>query len=396
MYRSSISTFGALLRFQYHSCEEKVYFSMDFSTAFFHNIQYSEVTSDQQELYRCFHSARLESMYWNSVSTFGALHHFQYHSCEEIVYFSMEFSTAFFHNIQYSEVTSDQQELYRCFHSARLESMYWNSVSTFGALHHFQYHSCEEIVYFSMEFSTAFFHNIQYSEVTSDQQELYRCFHSARLESMYWNSVSTFGALHHFQYHSCEEIVYFSMEFSTAFFHNIQYSEVTSDQQELYRCYHCARLESKYWNSVSTFGALHHFQDHSCEEIVCFSRDYSSTFIQYIQHSEVTANQLKSYRCVHCVRHESMYWNSVSTFGALLQFHYHSLWRESLLINGFLYCILSKYSIYRSHIRPTGVIPMLSMCKTWIEVLKFSIHFKGTSSISVPQLWRDSLLFKGF
>ena len=38
---------------------------------------------------------------------------------------------------------------------------------------------------------------------------------------------------------------------------------------------------------------------------------------------------------------------------------------------------------------------MLSLCKTEIDVLKFSIHFWGTSSISVPQLWRDSLLFKG-
>ena len=46
---------------------------------------------------------------------------------------------------------------------------------------------------------------------------LYRCFLCARLESMYWNSVSTFGALLHFQYHRCEEIIYFSINFSTTF-----------------------------------------------------------------------------------------------------------------------------------------------------------------------------------
>ena len=33
---------------------------------------------------------------------------------------------------------------------------------------------------------------------------------------------------------------------------------------------------------------------HSCEEIVYFSRDNSTTFIQFIQNTEVTANQLKS------------------------------------------------------------------------------------------------------
>ena len=146
-----------------------------------------------------------------------------------------------------------------------------------------------------MDFSTAYFHNIQYTEVSSDQQELYRCFHSARLESLYWNSVSTFGGLLHFQDHSCEEIVYFSKYFSTAFFQNIHCTEVTSDQQELYQCFQCARLESSNWNLVSTVEALLQFQYHSCEEIVYFSRDFSSTFIQYIEHTEVTVNQLKSY-----------------------------------------------------------------------------------------------------
>ena len=90
-----------------------------------------------------------------------------------------------------------------------------------------------------------------------------------------------------------------------------------------------------------------------------------------------------------------MYWNSVYTFGALLQFQYHSC-EESLLFKGFQYYFHSMHPLNWSHIGPTGVIPMLSLCKTWIDVLKFSIHFWGTSSVSVPQLWRDSLLFKGF
>ena len=164
---------------------------------------------------------------------------------------------------------------------------------------------------------------------------LSRCFHCPWHEWMYWNSVYTFGARLQLQYDSCEEIVYFSRDFSTTFIQYIHRNEVTSGQQVLSRCFHCARHESMYWNSVYTFGALLHFQYHSCEEIVYFSRDFSTTFIQYI----------------------------------------HRNW---------------------SHIGPTGVIPTFSLCKTWIDVLKFSIHFWGTSSISVRQLWRDSLLFKGF
>ena len=253
-------------------------------------------------------------MYWNSVYTFGALLQFQYHSCEEIVYFTRDFSTTFIQYIKHTEVTSGQ---HRCFHCARLESMYWNSVSTFGALLQFQYQSCKEIVYFSTGFSTTFIQYIKHTEVTSGQ---HRCFHCARHESMYWNSVSTFGALLQFQYHSCEEIVYFSRDFSTTFIQYIKHTEVTSGQQVLYRCFHCARLESMYWNSVSTFGALLQFQYHSCEEIVYFSRDFSTTFIQYIKHTEVTSGQQVLYRCFHCARLESMYWNSVSTFGALLHF----------------------------------------------------------------------------
>ena len=123
-----------------------------------------------------------------------------------------------------------------------------------------------------------------------------------RLKSMYWNSVSTFGALHQFQYHSCEEIVYFSRDLSTTFIQNIQHTEVTANQLKSYRCFQCARLESLYWNSVSTIGALLHFQYYNCEEIVYFSWDFSASFIQCIQLTDVTANQLKSNRCFHCSR----------------------------------------------------------------------------------------------
>ena len=230
-------------------------------------------------------------MYRNSVSTFGALLQFQYDSCEEIVYFSRDFSTTFIQYIQRNEVTSGQQVLSRCFHCARLESMYWNSVYTFGALLQFQYHSCEEIVYFSRDYSTTFIQYIQRNEVTSGQQVLYQCFHSARLESKYWNSVNINGAPLQFQYHSCKGIVYFSRDYSTTFIQYIQRNEVTSGQQVIYRCFHCARLESMYWISVYIYGAHLQFQYHSCEEIVYFSRDFSTTFIQYIKHNEVTSGQ---------------------------------------------------------------------------------------------------------
>ena len=233
-------------------------------------------------------------MYWNSVSTFGALLQFQYYSCEEIVYFSWDFSASFIQYIQLTDVTANQLKTNRCFHCARLKSMYWNSVSTFGGLLQFQYHSCEEIVYFSRDCSTTFILNIQYTEVTANHLKSNRCFHCARLKSMYWNSVSTFGGLLQFQYHSCEEIVYFSRDCSTTFIQNIQHTEVTANLLKSNRCFHCARLKSMYWNSASTIGARLHFQYHSCEEIVYFSRNCSTTFIQSIHHTEVTANQLKS------------------------------------------------------------------------------------------------------
>ena len=323
MYWDSVSTFGAHLKFQYHCCEEIVYFSRDLSTTFIQYIQHTEVMANQLKSNRCYHCARLKSMYWNSVSTFGALLQFQYHSCEEIVYFSRDFSTTFIQYIQHTEVKANQLKSNRCFHCARLKSMRWNSISTFGAHLQFQYHCCEEIVYFSRDFSTAFYHIIQYTELMANQQKSNLCFHCARMKSMYWDSVSNLGALLHFMYHSCKVIVYFSRDFSTTFIQYIQHTEVMANQLKSNRCFHCARLKSMYWNSVSTFGALLQFQYHSCEEIVYFSRDFSTTFIQYIQHTEVTANQLKSNRCFHCARLKSMYWNSVSTFGAHLQFQYH-------------------------------------------------------------------------
>ena len=324
MYWNSVSTFGALLQFQYHSCEEIVYFSRDCSTTFIQNIHHTEVTANQLKSYRCVHCARLESLYWNSVSTIGALLHFQYYNCEEIVYFSWDFSASFIYNSQYTEVTANQLKSNRCFHYARLKSKYWNSVSTFGAFHQFQYHSCEEIVYFSRDWRTTFIQNIHHTEVTANLLKSNRCFHCAKLKSMYWNSVYNFGALLQFQYHSCEEIVYFSRDFSTTFIQNIQHTEVMANLLNSNRCFHCARLESLYWNSVSTIGALLHFQYHSCEEIVYFSRDCSTTFIQNIHHTEVTANFLKSNRCFRCARLKSMYWNSVSNFGALLYFQDYS------------------------------------------------------------------------
>ena len=256
-------------------------------------------------------------MYWNSVSTIGAHFHFQYHCCEEIVYLSSDFRASFIQYSQLTDVTANLLKSFRCFHCARLESMYRNSVSTIGAHRHFQYHCCEDIVYFSRDFSASFIQYIQLTDVTANQLKSYHC---ARLESMYRNSVSTIGAHLHFQYHCCEEIVYFSRDFSASFIQYIQLTDVTANQMKSYRCFHCARLESMYWNSVSTIGAHLHFQYHCCEEIVYLSRDFSASFIHNIQLIDVTANQMKSYLCFHFARLESMYWNSVSTIGAHLHF----------------------------------------------------------------------------
>ena len=101
--------------------------------------------------------------------------------------------------------------------------MFGNLVSTFGELLYFQFHCGKEIVYFSRDFSTTFIQYIQHTEVSANQLKSNRCFHCARLNSMYWNSVSTFGAHFQFQYHCWKEIVYFSRDFSTAFIHIIHY-----------------------------------------------------------------------------------------------------------------------------------------------------------------------------
>ena len=166
--------------------------------------------------------------------------------------------------------------------------MYWNSVSTFRHNLQFQYHSCEEIVYFSRDFSTATFIQYIQSYTKSHRRTSVnsnRCFHCARLESMYWNSVSTYGALLQFQYHSCEEIVYFSRDFSTTFIQYIQLYRSHGEPAEVKPMLSLCR----YWNSVSTFRALLQFQYHSCEEIVYFSRDFSTNSI--LQHTCQSANR---------------------------------------------------------------------------------------------------------
>ena len=137
---------------------------------------------------------------------------------------------------------------------------------------------------------------------------------------MYWNSVSTVGALLQIQFHSCEEIVYFSRDFSTTFIQYIQQTEVTANQLKWNRCFHCARMKSMYRDSVSNLGELFRFHYHSCEVIVYFSRDFSTTFIQYIQHTEVTANKLKSNRCFHCARLKSMYEIQYPLLGHIFNF----------------------------------------------------------------------------
>ena len=201
---------------------------------------------------------------------------------------------------------------------------------------------------------------------------------------------STFGALLQFQYHSCEVIVYFSRDFSTTFIQYIQHTEVTANQLKSNWCFHCARLKSMYWNSVSTVGALLQFQYHCCEEIVYFSRDFSTTFIQYIQHTEVTANQLKSTPMLSlCKTLIDVLKFSIHFWGTSFSTTVLNRWSTFQLDFSTTHSI---YPTYRSHGEPSEVKPMLSLCKTEIDVLKFSIHFWGTSSISVPLL----SLFKGY
>ena len=146
------------------------------------------------------------------------------------------------------------------------------------------------------------------------------------------------------------------------------------------------------WNSVSTYWAILQFQYHSCEEIVYFSNYFHSINQTYRSHIGATGVIPMLSLCktwIEVLKFSIHFWGTSS-------FLVPQLWRDSLLFNKFSNYFHSIHQTYRSHIGATGVIPMLSFCKTWIEVLKFSIHFWGTSSISVPQLWRDSLLFKGF
>ena len=104
------------------------------------------------------------------------------------------------------------------------------------------------------------------------------------------------------------EIVYFSWDFSILLFNtsnilsfntsNIPKSHLQFQQQVLFSrdcsttfmlslCMLSLWLESMYWNSVYTTLLGYH-----CEEIVYFSRDFSTTFIQYIKHTEVTSGSL--------------------------------------------------------------------------------------------------------
>ena len=194
----------------------------------------------------------------------------------------------------------------------KIEIVYWKSVSTFGDYLYFQYHSCEEIVYFK-GYATyfRFSHIPKHGEPAEVKPMLSLCkieIDVLKFSIHFWGTSSISVP------QLWRDSLLFS-DFSTTFIQYILHTEVTANQLKSNRCFLCARLKSMYWNSVSTFGALLQFQYHSCEEIVYFSRDFSTTFIQYIQHTEVTANQLKSNRCFLCARLKSMYWNSVSTFG---------------------------------------------------------------------------------
>ena len=125
---------------------------------------------------------------------------------------------------------------------------------------------------------------------------LFRWFHWARLVSKYRITVSSFYALLQFQYHSCEEIVYFSRDFSTTFIQYIHHNEVTSGQQVLFRWFHWARLESKYWIfSIHFLGTSSISVQQLWRDSLLF-KDFRTTFIQYIHHNEVTSGQQVLYR----------------------------------------------------------------------------------------------------
>ena len=176
----------------------------------------------------------------------------------------------------------------------------------------YQYH-CEEIVYFSRD-STAFIHIIQYTEVTA------------------WSQTDAFN------WNRCTEIQYpllgHIFNFSTTllfkgfkyYFHSI-YPTYRSQTTEVKPMLSLCKMKSMYWNSVSTSGALLQFQYHSCEVTVYFKGilvvpllwrdsllfniwDFSTTFIQYIPKSNIPKSRLnhplevKIVRCFHCTANQ--------------------------------------------------------------------------------------------
>ena len=166
--------------------------------------------------------------------------------------------------------------------SGHVESKYWNSVSTFGALLHFQYFSCEEIV-FSLDCSPAFIQNILYTEVTATCRDLSDAY---IVQELYRRTEIQYPPHLHFQYHYSEEMVYFSMDSNTDLAQYILYTEVRANQKRVKRYFHCARLESKYWNSVSTFGALLHFKYHSSGNFNGFKYWFGTIYPVYRSHGE--------------------------------------------------------------------------------------------------------------
>ena len=97
--------------------------------------------------------------------------------------------------------------------------------------------------------------------------------------------------------HSCstqiEEIVYFSRDFRTTF---IQYKSNITKSHRVNRCYTDAFIVLDLYRmnriSISLFKHFFNFF-HSCEEIVYFSRDYRTTFFN-------TSSTMKSHRVNRC------------------------------------------------------------------------------------------------
>ena len=124
-----------------------------------------------------------------------------------------------------------------------------------------------------------------------------RCFHCAILESKYWNSVYTLGHFFNFSIHSCE--VYFSSEDSLLF--NgcttfIQYIKHSGQHSIVHTWIEVLKF-SIVWGTSSGVPQL-------WRDSLLF-RDFSTTFIQCIKHTEVTSGQQVLSRCFHCARLES-------------------------------------------------------------------------------------------